>query len=174
MVENLYCPRCGKQFGGEISYCRTCGLSLDGVSEIVSGDAVNAPVTSTRPNPTAIRLGIGLFLLGTILGLIHLAIRDLDLFPEIYGKAVFFILIAAGLLSMGAAAVFPSKKYTKRKDSNSISESDSPSRFDAAPMAGQLSSANPAEYDIGGLLDGREPVRAERGSVTEHTTRNLE
>ena len=173
MADNLYCPRCGKPSTTETSYCRTCGLSLDGVVEIVSGDAANAPVTSTRPNPMAIRLGIGLLLLGTVLGMINGLIRDLGLFPQIYGKAVFIAFVAAGLLCLGAAVVFPSKKYTKRRNVNSVRESDSTGELDTAPLADQLS---PADVDVDNVnfpADSREPVIVDRASVTEHTTRNL-
>ena len=100
-------------------------------------------------------------------------IRDLGLFPQIYGKAVFIAFVAAGLLCLGAAVVFPSKKYTKRRNVNSTSESHSSERLDTAPLADQLS---PADVDVDNVnfpADSREPVIVDRASVTEHTTRNL-
>lgn len=171
MDENLYCPRCGKQFSGKTSYCRTCGLDLSGVTEIVSGDAENAPVTSNTPNATALRLGLGLFLFGTALGLVNIVIRDLELFPEIYGKAVFIAFVIAGILSMGASVVFSSKKYPKRE--NKREEPLSPNEFETVPLAGELlpldSSANRIEFP----RNQREPVLTEPGSVVENTTRQL-
>ena len=174
MAENLYCPRCAKRFSSETSYCRTCGLSLEGVTEIVSGDAANAPVTSTRPNPTAIRLGIGLVLLGTVLGMINGVIKDLGLYPEIYGKAVFIAFVAAGLLSLGAAVVFPSKKYTKRKDLNSNAESDYPGQLETAPLMSELPSPDLNDLEINFPKGIRDPTGVEPGSVTEQTTRSLQ
>lgn len=171
MAENLYCPRCAKQFSSGTSYCRTCGLALDGVSQIVSGDAENAPVTSRRPNFFAFRLGLGLFIFGLVIGMVNGVLKDLELFPQIYGKAVFLTFIAAGLLFLGSSIVFPSKKYTKRK--KATTESDSPDQLDTSPLPGELSPANPAELNIDFPKDHREPVGVEPRSVTEHTTRNL-
>ena len=174
MTENLYCPRCGKQFSSETIYCRTCGLSLDGVGEIVSGDAENAPITISRPNFKTMRIGIGLFIFGLAIGLINGAVRDLGLFPEAYGKMIFLVLIAVGMLTMGAGFLFPTKKYTKRKPSRSTNELDTAVGLDTASLAGQLHSPQARVNDIDFAADSREPVIIERGSVTEHTTRNLE
>lgn len=165
MAENLYCPCCGNKFGKETLFCRTCGLALDGVSKIVSGDAENAPVAKTRPNFVAFRLGLGLFIFGLVIGMVNGVIRDLQLFPEIYGKAVFLAFIAAGLLVLGSSIVFPTKKYTKR--------SKAPSRLDTSPLPGELLPANPAELSIDFPKDQREPISVEPQSVTEHTTRQL-
>lgn len=174
MTENLYCPRCGKQFSDGTAFCRTCGLSLDGVSKIVTGEASEAPITTSRPNFKVMRIGIGLFILGLAIGLINGAVRDLGLFPDAYGKMVFLTLVAAGMLTLGAGFLFPTKKYTKRKRSDSSAQSGADTGLDTAPLAGQLS---PVEMDAGDLnfpTDRREPMTVERGSVTEHTTRNLE
>ena len=174
MAENLYCPRCGKQFSGEISYCRTCGLSLDGVSEIVGGEAASASITTSRPNFRAMRLGMGIFILGLAIGLINAAVRDLSLFPESYGKMIFLALIAAGLMTIGAVFVFSTKKYTKRKPSQSTTQSDSDVKLDTAPLAGQLNAAQAGVVDIVFPKDGLEFEKIPAGSVTEQTTRNLD
>ena len=145
MSENLYCPRCGKQFSSGTAYCRTCGLSLDGVSKIVTGEAADAPITTSRPNFKVMRIGIGLFILGLAIGLINGAVRDLGLYPDAYGKMVFLALVAVGMLTLGAGFLFPTKKYTKRKPSASIDRSASDTGLDTAPLAGQLS---PAEAGV--------------------------
>jgi hypothetical protein len=169
MAENLYCPRCAKPFTTDTSYCRTCGLELGGVAKIVKGDAENAPVTVSRPNFNGIRYGVVLFIIGLVIGLLNGALRDFALFPDKWGKVVFFMFIAAGLLAMGSAFVFPTKRYRKRKPA------DSPAELETAPLAGELSPADTAELDpIVFPKDRREPVMAEPGSITERTTRNLE
>jgi len=173
MAEKLYCPRCGSQFTGNISYCRTCGLSLDGVSEIVNGEAASAPVIISRPNFKAFRIGIGLVILGLAVGLINGALRDLDLFPQSYGKMLFLFLVAAGMLTMGAGFVFPTKKYAKQKASRSTVQKDADEKLDTAPLAGKLNSAYDSPDEIHFPKDGREFEMAEAGSVTEQTTRNL-
>ncbi|MBK7934199.1 MAG: hypothetical protein IPK01_12040 [Acidobacteria bacterium] len=117
MAEDLYCPRCGKGFASETSFCRTCGLSLDGVSEIVNGEAESAPEMVSRPNFKLMRFGIGLFIFGTVIGLATAAVRDFDLFPQAYGKLVFMAIVAPGLLLLATGFLFPKKQYKKRKPS---------------------------------------------------------
>ena len=174
MAENLYCPRCGKQFSEGTAYCRTCGLSLDGVSKIVTGETDQAPLTTTRPNFKIMRIGIGLFILGLAIGLINGAVRDLGLFPDAYGKLVFLTLVAVGMLTLGAGFLFPTKKYTKRKPSSSTTQTAPDTGLDTAQLAGQLTPADVDAADIAFPANRREPVIVDRGSVTEHTTRNLE
>jgi len=169
MAENLYCPRCGNKFATETLFCRTCGLALDGVSKIVSGDADNAPVTVRRPNFAAFRLGIGLFIIGLVIGLLNGALKDLELFPQVYGKMIFLAFIAAGLLSFGAAVAFPTKKYAKPKRPQP--KPGMPTELNTAPLARELSPSIPEEIDF--PKDHREAVTADPHSVTEHTTRNL-
>ncbi len=169
----MYCPRCGRQFSGKTSYCRTCGLSLDGVNEIVTGEAATAPERTSRPNNIAIRLGMSLFILGTVLGLANAVLRDLDLYPEIYGKAIFLSFVMAGLLSIGVSFLFPSTKYKKRQRPEDHFEDASTGGLITAPIADQLTSGEPDGLNIVFPKETREAVMAEHSSVTEHTTRQL-
>lgn len=167
MAENLYCPRCGKQFGIETSYCRTCGLSLDGVSEIVTGETATAPEVRTGPNNTAIRIGVGLFILGTALGLANVLVRELNLFPEIYGKMIFISFVIAGLVSMGLSFVFPQKRYVKKGRTNKDETVETGRDLSTAELD-QLPSADRNIDDFISPDSRRKP-----DSVTEHTTRQL-
>ncbi len=161
MPEEMYCPRCGKQFIPETSYCRTCGLSLDGVSEIVVGEASTAPEVKSRPNGRTMRIGIGLFIFGTGLGLANVIIRDLGLFPEIYGKMAFLTFIIAGVMTIGFSFVFPKKRYTKKR--RSVEHQTSKNNLDlGTEKLGELPSA---DRNIDDLMSP--------ASVTERTTRNL-
>ena len=166
MAEHYYCPRCGNKFEKATLYCRTCGLSLEGVSEIVSGDADNAPVTVRRPNFAAFRLGVGLFIVGLIIGLLNGALKDFDLFPQAYGKMIFLTFIAAGMLCFGFAVAFPTKKYTKPK--RSTQKAEFPAELNTSPLAGELASSVSEEINF-----PKSDRVAEPRSVTEHTTRNL-
>ena len=174
MAENLYCPRCATGFTAGTGYCRTCGLSLDGVASIVSGEAESAPVRVWRPNFNFIRYGIGLFIFGLVVGLIHGILKDFNLYPERYGKALFLAIIALGMLMLGSAFVFSTTKYKK---SAQPSAPDQPSELDTAPLAAELPAAKTADL-VNPVIDfpaaRREPLGVERPSVTEHTTRNLE
>lgn len=172
MSEKIFCPRCGKAAGEPTSFCRTCGLALDGVSAIVSGDVQTAPTVTTRPNPTAIRFGIGLFILGTVLGLVNIILRDLHLFPEIYGKAVFLASVAAGLLTIGSSFVFPQKKYTPRTGRSRQPQKSSP-EFETVNLENALPDGDASIFDINPKQPDRAKVLTEPGSVTERTTRKL-
>lgn len=167
MTETLYCPRCASKFIGETLFCRTCGLALEGVREIVDGNEDTAPVIVRRPNFAAFRFGIGLFIIGLVIGLLNGALKDLGIFPYAYGKVIFYAFIAAGLLSFGAAVAFPTKKYTQKKYGKQKSE-QAP-QLNTAPLAAELASSIPDDIDF----PERERVVVEPRSVTEHTTRNL-
>ena len=174
MAENLYCPRCAKPFTTDTSYCRTCGLSLDGVAKIVTGDADNAPVRVWRPNFNAIRYGVGIMILGLVIGLLNGMLRDFGLYPDRYGKMVFLAVIAIAMLTMGSAFVFSTRTYKKQKRPDSLPAPDLREQLETAPLAGQLSPADPDMNIIDFPAAVREPVMAEPGSITERTTRNLE
>ncbi len=166
MAEDLYCPRCGKGFASETSFCRTCGLSLDGVSEIVNGEAESAPEMVSRPNFKLMRFGIGLFIFGLVIGLLNGALKDFNLFPQAYGKFVFMAMVALGMLMLGAGFLFPKKQYKKQKPSLKGEP-----KLRTAPLNEQLNPAN--ANDIVFPIDTRELKPVAVGSVTEGTTRNL-
>jgi len=172
MADDLYCPRCSNRFSIDTSYCRSCGLSLDDVSKIVTGEAETAPEIQTRPNFKLFRLGMGLFIFGMVIGLINGALKDYELYPNSYGKTLFLVIIAAGMLLLGAGFVFPTKKYKKPKVSEpNIVDADV--ELDTSPLAGKLEAARVSANDLDFPKDDREPEKIPVGSVTEHTTRNL-
>ena len=171
MTDNLYCPRCGKEFSVETVFCRTCGLSLDGVSQIVSGEDENKPVVTRRPNFKLFRVGIALFILGLVFGLINGALKDFELFPQSYGKLIFMLFVAAGMLTLGAGFLFPTKKYTKQKPSTAAADTDT--KLDTAPLAASLNSGNANVNDVQFPKADREFEKLPVPSVTEHTTRDL-
>ncbi len=165
MADNLYCPRCSNRFSIDTSYCRNCGLSLDAVSKIVTGEAANAPVITTRPNFKLFRLGIGLVILGLVIGLINGALRDFGLYPDSYGKMLFLVIVAAGMLMLGAGFVFPTKKYIKARTTESEATSDTekaPAELIDANFDSYISPRNTRPLE-------QQPL----ASVTESTTRDL-
>lgn len=170
MPDIIYCPRCAERANDNVAFCRKCGLPLDEVIAIVSGDAPNSPETTTRPNFNMIRIGVGLFILGTVLGLANVIARDLQLFPDIYGKAIFLSVIIAGLLSIGSSFLFPVKVYKKRKQST---EPDSRNALNTGPLGARLPAAEITEAEISVTKEAREKTPASPSSVTENTTRQL-
>ncbi len=171
MSDKIYCPRCGKHCQADTSFCRTCGLALDGVTEIVNADAASAPVITTRPNFKVMRLGIGLFIFGLVIGLLNQAATELGLFPGSYGKIIFLTIIATGMLTMGAGFLFPVKVFKKRKRSSA--DVDVAGSLNTGPLDAQLPPAKIIDTNISFPKDSREHAAAEPGSVTESTTRQL-
>lgn len=171
MSDKIYCPRCGKQAPSETSFCRDCGLALAGIARIVNADAENSPETTTRPNFNMIRVGIALFILGTVLGLANIIVRDLGLFPEIYGKAIFLSFVIAGLLSMGMSFLFPQKVYRKRKRTSA--DADLADALNTSPLREELPPGNSIDADISFPKDPPERATVKPASVTENTTSKL-
>lgn len=172
MAEKMFCPRCSGAFEAGTAYCRTCGLSLSGIATIVTGEGPDPGQLVNKPNFNAIRLGIGLFIFGTVLGLIHTALRDFQLFPEAYGKVVFLAFIASGLLCIGLAFLFPSTVYRRNKGQrplNADRETTELNGIDDSPKLGQA----PAEIELRIHPRSAEDALVSGSSVTENTTRKL-
>ncbi|HBR58008.1 MAG TPA: hypothetical protein DEA22_11170 [Blastocatellia bacterium] len=174
MAEYLHCPRCGNQFSKKTSFCRTCGLSLSGIVEIVSGEAPpNKGSLVSRPNPRAIRLGIGLFIFGLFLGLLHGALRELGLYPESYGKIVFLAFCASGMLCFVLAFLFPTTVYKKQTEALAASGSSEPLSLDTSDLTIDRLNPAPAASAFEVPFKAREDNDSGVPSVTEHTTRKL-
>src|SRR6478736_3464327 len=101
----MYCPRCAKEFESGTSYCRTCGISLDGVAAIVKGEAETEPEVKTGPNRDLMRIGMGCFIFGIVIALGNAMVRDLGLWPYDLGKYVFLTLVMIGMLLLGVGIV---------------------------------------------------------------------
>ncbi len=112
----MYCPRCSKEFAPGTSYCRTCGLSLGAVVEIVTGDAENEPEIKKGPNEKLTRAAIGSFVIGSVIGLCTPIFKNLELFnAAAITSYVFLLLIMLAILLVGAGVVFPQKRYIRKK-----------------------------------------------------------
>lgn len=164
----MYCPRCSRESSLGTGYCRTCGLSLEGVAEIVKGEAESEPEIRTGPNSRLMRAAIGSFILGSVVGLAIPLFKNLELFAAAaIARYVFLIIIMLALLLLGVGTVFPQKRYIKKKRSEPGSETDE----NRIPAAGRLDLLPSSDRSVDEILmpDGsREP-----DSVTEHTTRRL-
>ena len=164
----MYCPRCAKEFDHGTSYCRTCGLSLGSVVEIVTGDAENEPEIKKGPNEKLTRPGIGSFIVGSVIGLSIPIFKNLELFTAAaIARYVFLLLIMLGILLIGAGVLFPQKRYVKRKG-RVVSGKDRQTEALATANLSQLPSADRNIDNIEFPVNKREP-----DSVTEHTTRHL-
>ncbi|HYJ92897.1 MAG TPA: hypothetical protein VEV84_16415 [Pyrinomonadaceae bacterium] len=163
----MYCPRCSKEFAKGTSYCRTCGLSLDGVVEIVTGDAENEPEIRSGPNGKLMRAGIGSFILGSVIGLSTPVFKNLELFGAAgIASYIFLGSIMLGIILLGIGFVFPQKRYIRKKG-----EALSGTEDYEGLATGRLTSLPSADRNVDDILfptKSREP-----DSVTEDTTRQL-
>ena len=163
----MYCPRCANKFESGTAFCRTCGLSLDGVSTVVSGESESQPIIKSVPNRDLIRYGIGIFVFGMVIALGHGALKDFHLYPESVGKFVVLTILMIGIALLGAGVVFPKKKYINQKGTSPRKDDEQTS----LPTANLhvLPTADRSIDDIAfPSANTREP-----GSVTENTTRHL-
>ena len=168
----MFCPRCAKKFESDISYCRTCGLSLDEVRKIVNGEADTEPEIRRGPNFGLMQAGISIFIFGMVVALANAALATAIGFSQDIGKAIFLSLIAVGMLLLGLAFVFPQKRYVKRR-SKDINGADEIPSMSTAPLRDQLKGQREQFIDVDFRNTDRELVNTEVSSVTEHTTRQL-
>lgn len=162
----MYCPRCANKFESGTAFCRTCGLSLDSVSAIVSGEKESEPIVKSVPNRDLVRYGVGTVILATVIGLGHGALKDFHLYPESVGKFVVLTMLMIGIVLIGAGVLFPKKKYINQTQPRSNEDEKS-----SLPTANLhvLPSADRNIDDIAfPSANAHEP-----GSVTENTTRHL-
>ena len=162
----MYCPRCSKEFSPETSYCRTCGLSLEGVVQIVQGEAETEPEIRSGPNGTLTRAGIGSFIVGGVIGLSIPIFKNLELFTAAsVARYVFLVIVMLSMLMLGAGVVFPQKRYVKKKKKADSTATDK----DPSIVTGRLElPSTDRNVDDFIMSDTRKP-----DSVTEHTTRRL-
>jgi hypothetical protein len=167
--QTMYCPRCAKKFDSGTAFCRSCGLSLDGVVAIVSGEKENETLIKSVPDRDLVRYGIGTVILATVIGLGHGALKDFHLYPESVGKFVVLAILMIGIVLIGAGILFPKKKYVNQTQPRAGEESDDQTTFPTANLH-VLPTADRSIDDIAfpSSASAREP-----NSVTENTTRQL-
>lgn len=163
----MYCPRCAKEFESGTSYCRTCGLSLEGVVEIVKGEADNEPDIRRGPNKKLQRLGFVVSILGLFIGLSISLFITVGLEPAAaVAKVMFVLLLMTGVSIIGAGFIFPQKRYIKKKQKG-LPDQNVGDRL----ASGTIEQLPPADRNVDDALLPQTP--REPDSITEHTTRQL-
>ena len=176
----MHCPRCGSRFDEGVRFCRGCGLSLSGVTDLV---AINDPDKEKPAEPCDLNTyrsevamqGVGLIVFGVILWLINGGLRSYELYPERWGKIVFLFFIGMGVLRLlyaaagagGAAGQARREARRRRWEAWETGESVDETTRLAPELVGTASRPITNE-----LFKRRDPVAA-APSVTEHTTRQL-
>ena len=180
----MHCPRCGSRFDEGVRFCRECGLSLSGVTDLV---AINDPEkekasgpcdTKTHRGEVAMQ-GVGLIVFGVILWLVNGGLRSYDLYPEVWGRvvSVFFLVMGIVRLLYAAAGAGGPAAQARREARREARRGrwEAWEKGETVDQTTQLRPelAEPASRPITNELFRRgEPVVAAH-SVTEHTTRQL-
>lgn len=167
----MFCPRYAKKFDPDTSYCRTCGLSLDGVREIVSGEAESEPEFKLRPNFKLMQIGIAIFIMGMVVALANAALSTAIGFNKDIGTVIFLTMVAIGMAFLGIGFVFPQKRYVKRR--SSVEPTADENNLMTGPLRNELHAGQASAVEFELADDQREPVHVDVPSVTEHTTRQL-
>ena len=162
----MYCPNCGKQTSAKEKFCRSCGMSLQTISQILAehrtaAEAGKSPAEIVEltaqqlEQPVRRRLrrrllivAAALPLIGLIARLIHVASRR----PEGSGNMIPWILPIAILIGIVLGKYLLDKAPFKRQSPQAV----------APPVAEPTTNQLPSS--------GQEPIP----SVTEVTTRTLE
>lgn len=64
----MHCPKCGQeQISGEVRFCRSCGLALNSVKDILEPAKRNVAAKANRNAAKGMRQGLAIFLFGMFL-----------------------------------------------------------------------------------------------------------
>jgi hypothetical protein len=173
----MYCPQCGQeQTSAEMPFCKSCGLSLEGVRELLAiGDTSRTlDKQSRKPRPSLRRQGVRQ---GVILLFISMVFMPLiTLFGKGRGEFLPMIFLMAGLMRILYAVIFQEGAPRKKKQENSqpyvgpITSHQLGTAISATALP--TSQSVPASVFSAARRDTAEMV--EPLSVTEHTTKLLE
>jgi len=167
----MFCPRCAKKSDPNTSFCRTCGLSLDEVRGIVTGESASEPEFKYRPNAKIMQIGISIFILGMVVALANAALSTAFGFNKNIGTVVFLSMVAIGMAFLGTGFVFPQKRYAKRRSNFSSKKEEI--ELETSPLRPELADGLELANDVEFPKDRRARSHAELPSITEHTTRQL-
>src|SRR5215471_6142717 len=151
----MYCPNCGKDNSNEQRFCRSCGLNLQAISQLVVGElsrtnSGESPIQAVRNEPKRLPSPLTYGLLIIVLGLTIALFGKKVLFEDVVGSIGMLIaLLGVGLIGLkGIFLMLP--------------ESRTPSASRSLPK-GELPIKLPAASQFG-----------VQPSVTEQTTRQLD
>ena len=114
----MHCPGCGVQASLEQKFCRSCGLSLEKVPELLQSKRPGAPASRTMEGLAT--AGLGAFLLGggaLLLYILYNIVTKvvIDKGQVLFGSALFLLLIGAILLLSYVFYSASQKDEAKRK-----------------------------------------------------------
>lgn len=150
----MYCPNCGKDNSNDERFCRSCGLSLQVIAQVLvdelsateSGDSSSEIKRGGTGWQNPLLFGFLMLTLGIVIVIFGKTILGEQLIADI-GTVMAFLSI--GLLGFKGASLMMSQPNTPPQ-SRALPEGEPTTRLPPAPQT------------------------VERTSITEHTTRHLE
>lgn len=152
----MYCPNCGKENSADQSYCRSCGLKLNAIAELVAGILPDEERADLRKRKRTLeKLGLGALSIAGLIALMSFIFAAALYKLILFGPEVLFLASAIALAVfaiLGAVLIGYSKFFLR------------PGTTDRSAQVGDASPVNPT----GKLIEDRpfEPVP----SVIEDTT----
>lgn len=153
----MFCPNCGVEDQVDQNYCRSCGLKLDAVSQVVADQFPSAEYAALHRRKRLLeRLGIAALSIAGLIGLMSLIFAAALYKLVLFGPEVLFLASAVALMIfilLAAVLIGYSKLFL---------------RLEKADLQTALLHELPPIHTTGKLIEDRpfEPVP----SVTENTT----
>lgn len=173
----MHCPQCGQeQISGELPFCKSCGLSLDGVRELLATGDISPTLDkqSRKSRQSPRRQGVRQ---GVILLFISMVFMPLiTLIGKGRGEFLPMIFLMAGLMRILYAVIFQEAAPRKKKQDNSLPYG-APITTDQLGTATRGSALPPSQSVPASVFNARRMDTAEMvspPSVTEHTTKLLD
>lgn len=172
----MHCPQCGQeQISAEMRFCKSCGLPLDRVKELLATDSISsAPEKESQkslqsPRRKGVRHGVILLFISMVF------MPLIDLIGNHRGDFLPLMFLMAGLMRILYAVIFQEGAPRKKKQDGAL-PSVAPITTDQLGPATRRSALPPAQNVPVEASNARRVDTAEmvnRPSVTEHTTKLL-
>lgn len=173
----MHCPQCGQeQISGEMPFCKSCGLSLDDVRELLATGNISPTLDkgSRKPRQSPRRQGVRQ---GVILLFISMVFMPLITFlgkPQ--GEFLPMMFLMAGLMRILYAVIFQEGAPRKKKQDSSLPYI-APITSDQLGTETRRSALSASQIVPASVFSARRMDTAEMvspPSVTEHTTKLLD
>ena len=117
----MHCPQCGEeQISGEVRFCKTCGLPLDGIKELLATGSISPALEeeSHKPHQSPRSKGVRQ---GVILLFISMVFMPLiTLFGKPRGEFLPMMFLMAGLMRILYAVIFQERAPRKKQQDSAL------------------------------------------------------
>lgn len=119
----MHCPQCGQeQISDEMRFCKSCGLSLNGVRELLATGNISPALEkeSHKPRQAPRRKGVRHGVILLFISMIFMPLINLIGKPQ--GEFLPMIFLMAGLMRILYAVIFQEGAPRKKKQDSSLSQ----------------------------------------------------